>query len=111
MFGQSYIVYRSLGCSCVKVEYNQAGWLLSLPAFESSWRPAQDLGHQLSKIIVDNELDSNPIILHIIGGEGAFIYTEIASDLNKYISGAVVESLPSTRQNVGQILYMIEKLK
>lgn len=92
-------MYRSLGCSCVKVEYNQAGWLLSLPAFESSWRPAQDLGHQLSKIIVDNELDSNPIILHIIGGEGAFIYTEIASDLNKYISGAVVESLPSSRQN------------
>jgi len=92
-------MYRSLGCHCLKVEYNQVGWLLSLPAFESSWRPAQELGQQLTKIIIDNELDANPIILHIIGGEGAYIYTEIASELSKYISGAVVESLPSSRQN------------
>lgn len=92
-------MYRGLGCSCVKVEYNQAGWLLSLPAFESSYRPANELAHQLSKIIVDNDLDTNPIILHIIGGEGAFIYTEIASVLSQYITGAVVESLPNSRQN------------
>ena len=93
-------MYRGLGCSCVKVEYNQAGWLLSLPAFESSYRPASELAHQLAKIIVDNDLDTNPIILHIIGGEGAFIYTEIASVLSQYITGAVVESLPNSRQNV-----------
>jgi hypothetical protein len=93
-------VYRSLGCSCVKVEYNQPSWVLSLPAFQSSWMPARDLGNQISRIIIDNELDLNPIILHVIGGEGAFIYTNIAATLSNYISGAVIESLPSSKENV-----------
>lgn len=92
-------MYRSLGCSCVKVEYNQPSWVLSLPAFQSSWMPARDLGNQISRIIIDNELDLNPIILHVIGGEGAFIYTNIAATLSNYISGAVIESLPSSKEN------------
>lgn len=91
-------MYRSLGCSCVKLEYTQVGWLLALPAFPSTRKPAQDLANQLEKIIVEIGLDENPIIFHIIGGEGAYIYTEISNILAKYISGAVVESLPASKQ-------------
>lgn len=92
-------MYRSLGCACVKLEYTQVGYVLALPAFQSTCEPAQELAQQLSKIIADNDLDKYPIILHIIGGEGAFIYTEIAPLLEKFISGVVIESLPSSKEN------------
>ena len=97
-----------LGCACVKLEYTQVGYVLALPAFQSTREPAQELAQQLSKIIADNELDTNPIILHIIGGEGAFVYTEIAPLLEKVISGVVIESLPSSKENVSYVFLPYE---
>ena len=87
---------------------------MALPAFQSTCEPAQELAQQLSKIIADNDLDKYPIILHIIGGEGAFIYTEIAPLLEKFISGVVIESLPSSKENVSSkissnVIFNIDK--
>ena len=58
-------------------------------------------GNQLIKIIKDNELDGGPLVIHVIGSDGAMVYSRIAGIMNDYINGAILETLPSPDQAVG----------
>ena len=69
-----------------------------LPAFESSFNDCENLGNQLIKIIKDNELDLNPLIIHVIGSDGAIIYSKVSTIIKDYINGAILESLPNNEE-------------
>jgi len=94
-------MYKSLGCACLQIEYTLPSWMSLLPAFESSFHPCDTLGNQLIKIIKDNELDGGPLVIHVIGSDGAMVYSRIAGIMNDYINGAILETLPSPDQAVG----------
>jgi len=91
-------MYKSLGCCCLHFEYIAPPWMNILPAFESSFDICDSLGQQLIKIIKDNELDHNPLIVHVIGSDGAMIYARIHGQMKEFISGAIIESLPKEDQ-------------
>jgi len=88
-------MYKSLGCYCLKIDYVCPAWMNLLPAFESSFTTCDDLAFELIKIIKENELDYHPIIVHVIGSDGAMIYAKMHSLMRHYIHGAIIESLPS----------------
>lgn len=94
-------MYKSLGCACLQIDYTLPSWMSLLPAFESSFHPCDTLGNQLIRIIKDNELDGGPLVIHVIGSDGAMIYSRIAGIMNDYINGAILETLPSPDQAVG----------
>ena len=54
---------------------------------------------ELIKIIKENELDYHPIIVHVIGSDGAMIYAKMHELMQHYIHGAIIESLPSESSN------------
>ena len=57
------------------------------------------LAFELIKIIKENELDYHPIIVHVIGSDGAMIYAKMHELMQHYIHGAIIESLPSESSN------------
>lgn len=88
-------MYKSLGCYCLKIDYVCPAWMNILPAFESSFTTCDALAFELIKIIKENELDYHPIIVHVIGSDGAMIYAKMHGLMQHYINGAIIESLPS----------------
>ena len=53
------------------------------------------LALQLIEIIKENELDYHPLIVHVIGSDGAMIYAKMHRLMQHYIHGAIIESLPA----------------
>lgn len=88
-------MYKSLGCYCLKIDYVCPPWMNLLPAFESSFTTCDELALQLIEIIKENELDYHPLIVHVIGSDGAMIYAKMHRLMQHYIHGAIIESLPA----------------
>jgi hypothetical protein len=101
----------SQGCSCLQLDYILPPWTGILPAFESSFSDCENLGNQLIKIIKDNELDLNPLIIHVIGQDGAIIYSKISKIMKKFINGAILESLPGDKDETKSMTHRINQLQ
>ena len=41
------------------------------------------------------------MVVHVIGSDGAMVYSRIAGIMKDYINGAIIETLPSPDQAVG----------
>lgn len=104
-------MYKSLGCSCLQFDYILPAWMGILPAFESSFNDCENLGNQLIKIIKDNELDLNPLIVHVIGSDGAIIYSKVSTIIKDYINGAILESLPNNEEGRSSTSSRINQLQ
>ena len=65
------------------------------------------LALQLIEIIKENELDYHPLIVHVIGSDGAMIYAKMHRLMQHYIHGAIIESLPaeSSPNNLVKFLF------